>query len=158
MRSHASRLAFTAALPLLLVGCSNAKLTANMTPEEKAYMEQARAHPLTFKASNEEAPAYMDRALQFVSMHSLNPVETATDYQIVTNNISGGGGPRFHYEVRRIMQADSSTFRVDVNPSESGLGALMTVQSASDNAHILAMYMTTSILPEPVLIAGSPLR
>lgn len=116
------------------------------TPEEQAVLDQAIAFPLDFTVPNSDAEMAWGRAQSFIGRFSSMKLQTVTDYVIQTYNPSSSG-VAYGYYVTKTPLGDSMQFVVQCNT-----GNLFAMRDAVNNAHVLAYYMKTGELVNPILI------
>ena len=130
----------------LLAGCATTSML-KLTPEERTYLEKAKAFPLEFTIPKSEADEAWGRAQSFIGRFSSMKLQTVTDFVIQTYN------PRstdvdFGYYVTKTPMGDKVQITVQCNT-----GNVFAEEDANNNAHILAYYIKTGELVNPRLIA-----
>jgi hypothetical protein len=120
---------------------------ANLTAEERSYLERAEACPLEFTIPADEADAAWGRAQSFIGRFSSMKLQTVTDFVIQTYN-PREGNVDFGYYVTKTPLGDQVRITV-----ECIKGNLFSGADAKRNAHILAYYIKTGEEPSPKLIA-----
>lgn len=129
----------------MIGNCTTTSLLS-LTPDEQAFLSKAKAFPLEFTVSNEEAEMAWGRAQSFIGRFSSMKLQTATDYVIQTYNPSASG-VAYGYYVTKTPLGESTQFNVQCNT-----GNIFAMADAESNAHILAYYMSTGELVNPKVI------
>ncbi|MHA1305140.1 MAG: hypothetical protein ACTSPI_15690 [Candidatus Heimdallarchaeaceae archaeon] len=135
---------------VLMIGLLSSCATTSMlklTPEEKTYLEKAKAFPLEFTIPKSEVEEAWGRAQSFIGRFSSMKLQTVTDFVIQTYN-PRSGDVDFGYYVTKTPMSDNVLITV-----QCIAGNMFTGADANTNAHILAYYIKTGELPNPRLIA-----
>ena len=131
---------------LLLVSCIQTSLYT-LTPEEQAYLDEAKRCPVEFKVSKEASADAWGRAQSFVGRYSRMKLQIATDYVIQTYNPTAGG---YGHYITRTPVGDSAQLNVEC---VGDINSIFSGANLSNNAHILAYYIRTGSPPSERLIA-----
>ena len=124
---------------LNVTGCAT---SPKLTPEQKAYLDEAMAMPLDFTVPNAEADQAWERAQRFVERFSAMKLQNISANVIRTYN-PNQFSTAFGYYVKKRPLGENVRFTIECF---CGTLSATATDASLQNAHILAYYMKTGEL------------